>query len=112
MTANRDRAADVLRAARADRITISPEASDRALDAAGLLAPEPQVIRTRDELAALDPDTLVTLALPEHDKWPSPQVQAWPAPVAHRLDLTWSGPVVIIATGDHVRAARQALEES
>lgn len=40
MTANRDRAADVLRAARADRITISPEASARALDAAGLLAPD------------------------------------------------------------------------
>ena len=71
----------------------------------------PRIIRTRDELAALDPDTLVTLALPAHDKWPSPQVQAWPAPVARRLDLTWSGPMAVIATGDHVRAARQALED-
>lgn len=37
---NVDRAADVLRAARADRITLSPEASARALAAAGLLAPD------------------------------------------------------------------------
>ena len=72
----------------------------------------PQIIRTREELAALDPDTLVTLTLPAHDKWPSPQVQAWPAPIAHRLDLTWSGPMVVIATGEHVRAARQALGDA
>lgn len=37
---NIDRAADVLRAARADRITLSPEASARALADAGLLAPD------------------------------------------------------------------------
>ena len=75
-------------------------------------APEPQIIRTRDELAALDPDTLVTDVLPRHDDFPSPMIAAWPAPVAYRLHLTWSGPMVVIATGDQARAARQALEEA
>lgn len=72
----------------------------------------PQIIRTRDELAALDPDTLVTDRIPAHDAWPGCQVVAFPAPAAHRLDLTWQGPVVVIATGDQVRAARQALKEA
>ena len=37
---NIERAADVLRTARADHITLSPEASARALADAGLLAPD------------------------------------------------------------------------
>ena len=76
-----------------------------------LAAPEPRIIRTRDELAALDPDTLVTDALPRHDDFPSPMIAALPAPVAYRLNLTWQGPVVVIATGEQVRAARQAIKE-
>lgn len=72
----------------------------------------PRVIRTREELAALDPDTLVTDRIPAHDAWPGCQVVAFPAPAAHRLDLTWQGPMVVIATGEQVRAARQALEEA
>lgn len=71
---------------------------------------KPRIIRTREELAALDPDTLVTDALPRHDDFPSPMIAALPAPVAYRLNLTWSGPVVVIAAGDQVRAARQAME--
>lgn len=51
MITNIDRAADVLRAVRADRITLSPEASARALAAAGLLAPDlpPVVVDDSDE---------------------------------------------------------------
>lgn len=71
----------------------------------------PQIIRTREELAALDPDTLVTDWIPAHDEWPGCQVLAFSATAAHRLDLTWNGPTIIIATGDQVRAARQALKE-
>lgn len=81
------------------------------LAAAGLLAPESQIIRTREELAALDPDTLVTSRIPVHDAWPGCQVVAFPAPAAHRLDLTWCGPMAVIATGEQIRAARQALKE-
>ena len=91
---------------------MSPLKVTQALADAGLLAPEPQIIRTRDELAALDPDTLVTDRIPAHDAWPGYQVFAFPAPAAHRLDLTWCGPMVVIATGDQVRAAQQALAEA
>lgn len=44
-----------------------------------------------------------------HACWPNPD---GPDNTATRLDLTWSGPMAVLATGDHVRAARQALEEA
>ena len=84
----------------------------RALADAGLLAPEPQIIRTREELAALDPDTLVIADSTLTRRWSTHrQKSAYRAADAHLLDLTWQGPVVVIATGDQVRAARQALKE-
>lgn len=84
-----------------------------ALSKEGLLAPEPQIIRTREELAALDPDTLVVADLTLTRGWSTHhQKCAYRAADAHMLDLTWQGPVVVIATGDQVRAARQALEEA
>ena len=88
-------------------------AAAHALANAGLLAPEPQIIRTREELANLDPDTLVGPAYQFAPGWQAhAQKQTYRAADARRLNLTWSGPLVVIATGDHVRAARQALEEA
>ena len=73
----------------------------------------PQIIRTRDELASLDDDTLVVTDTALAHGWLTHyRKSAYRAADAHRLDLTRSGPVVVIATGDHVRAAREALKEA
>ena len=85
----------------------TPEIVAQALADAGLLVPEPHIIRTRDELAALDPDTLV--AMNPITKGHA-TAYVWSADTALRVNLLWHAPMVIIATGDHVRAARQALE--
>ena len=69
-----------------------------ALSKEGLLAPEPQIIRTREELVALDPDTLVLDAAGYTVRYGS-QVTGWDLPLA------------IIRDGAEVRAARQALKE-
>lgn len=68
-----------------------------------------QVIRTVEELEALDPDTI----LMRHEKvsgvhYMDPQ-RGW-------LDICEIGidhifPLVVIATGEHVRAAKQGLRE-
>lgn len=79
------------------------------LHAAGLLTPGPQIIHTREELAALDPDTLV--AMNPITKGHA-TAYVWSADTALRVNLLWHAPLVIIATGDTVRAARQALEET
>ena len=65
----------------------------QALADAGLLAPEPRIIRTREELAALDPDSLVLDC------------------TGHLMTNRDRLPAVVIATGGQVRAARQALEK-
>lgn len=77
------------------------------LHAAGLLAPDPQVIRTREELAALDPDTvLVDTNGATYVAW---EAQKYPGD----LDLYADDlPAVVLATGDHARAAMEALEEA
>ena len=76
----------------------TPEIVAQALADAGLLAPDPKIIRTRDELAALDPDTLVLDAAGYTVRYGS-QVTRWDMPLA------------IIRDGATVRAARQALKE-
>ena len=74
---------------------------------------KPRIIRTREELAALDPDTLLFPAYQFTNGWEScHQKCAFRAAAAYRLDLTFHGPAVVIATGEHVRAARQALESA
>lgn len=68
-----------------------------------------QIIRTREELAALDPDTLVQPPRNEQGEWPrviSAESLQW---AMRRLNCTFL-PAVVIATGDQIRAARQALE--
>ena len=71
-----------------------------------------QIVRTREELAALDPDTLLLPSYQFTNGWEScNQKCVFRAAAAHRLDLTFHGPAVVIATGDQVRAARQSLKE-
>ena len=63
----------------------------------------PRIIRTRDELAALDPSTAVT-------NGPLIHAAVTAAPF-HEIGL-FTLPAVVIATGDQVRAARQALDSA
>lgn len=73
---------------------------------AGLIAPEPRIIRTRDELAALDPDTVLGVWHPDLD------MGCILMPAREWADNPSVTPLAVIATGDHVRAARQALKEA
>lgn len=78
-------------------------AAAEELHAAGLLTPGPQIIHTRDELAALDPDTVVTDGI----------LTATAGIATLYAQIGMLGiPTAVIATGDHTRAARRALEEA
>ena len=70
---------------------------------------KPRIIRTRDELAVLDPDTvLMTTDLFD----PLTQVWDWLDGKGNPARGTENGlPAVVVATGDQVRAAQQALKE-
>lgn len=59
---------------------------------------DPQIIRTVEELEALDLDTLA---------FSNEYFTAWPTGLLMEGDL----PAVVVATGEQVRAARRALEE-
>jgi hypothetical protein len=63
-----------------------------------------QIIRTREELAALDPDT-VLITGGYADLWTAEEVSA-------TSDPAWFLPVVVLATGDETRAAQQTLESA
>lgn len=71
-----------------------------ALDRAGLLAPTPQIIRTPAELEALDPDTALlddgTVVFVEE--------------VVGNKYWKVAFPAVVVASGERVRACREALE--
>ena len=82
------------------------EAYVTALEAAGLLAPDVQVIRTVEELEALDPDTLVGT----HREIVSTTFGTGHILATDYLDDLMF-PMVIVATGEQVRAAREAMEE-
>lgn len=84
-------------------LTFSAENTAYRLAKAGLLTPEPQIIRTREELANLDPDTVLITGGPS-DPWAVDEINT-------ASDTDWFLPAVVVATGDQVRAARQALEE-
>lgn len=78
-------------------------AVNKAMVAAGLLAPEPRIIRTREELAALDPQTvLVTGGYAD---------QRTVDEISTTSDTDWFLPVAVLATGSQVREAQQALKE-
>lgn len=69
--------------------------------------PDPQIIRTVEELEALDPETVV---------WPArhygPYAVETIAPDPFNPYWTPPLPAVVIATAAQVRAARKALEEA
>ena len=83
------------------------EAYVTALEAAGLLAPDVQVIRTPEQLEKLaqkDPNAVVLAGY-----------VGVPRPAGTLYEMKeygheWIFPAVVIATGDQVRAAREAME--
>ena len=80
----------------------------RKLLEAGLLAPDVQIIRTPEELEALareDADAVVLAS----EAGAVRTVRALAA--MHRLGSVWGLPAVVVATGDQVRAAREAMEQ-
>ena len=83
------------------------EAYVTALEAAGLLMPDARVIRTAEELEALDPDTCTLDKFGDFDfakAWIDEDGKMF---VGH-VDFL---PAVVFATGAQVRAAREAMEE-
>ena len=86
---------------------VDNEAYVRALQAAGLLAPDAQVIRTPEELGelALEDTDAVVLA---SEAGAARSVKAlWEM---CRAGGMWGLPAVVIASGAQVRAAREAME--
>ena len=84
------------------------EAYVTALEAAGLLAPDVQVIRTPEGLEALERDDADAVVLAS-EAGAVRTVRALAA--MHRLGGVWGLPAVVIATGAQVRAAREAMEK-
>ena len=83
------------------------EAYVTALEAAGLLAPDVQVIRTPEELGelALEDTDAVVLA---SEAGAARSVKS--LCMMYRLKVEWGLPAVVIATGKQVREAREAME--
>lgn len=88
---------------------VSAESIAYELFKAGLLAPEPKIIRTREEIADLDPDTMLISTVEPAHPFPAEEPQEMMAR-GRRVGIGWI-PSVVIATGNQVRAAQQALKE-
>ena len=78
-----------------------------ALEEAGLLAPAPQIVRTMEELEALDPDSCTL------DKYGDFEFAKYWLDGNGRM---FEGhvdflPAIVFATGSQVRAAREAMEK-
>ena len=86
---------------------VDNEAYVRALQAAGLLVPDVQAIRTPEELEALAREDANAVVLAS-EAGAVRTVRALAA--MHRLGSVWGLPAVVVATGDQVRVAREALE--
>ena len=87
---------------------VDNEAYVRALQAAGLLAPDVQIIRTPEDLEALareDADAIVLAS----EAGAARSVKS--LCMMYRLKVEWGLPAVVIATGAQVRAAREAMEK-
>lgn len=77
------------------------------LKTAGLLMPDLQIIRTQEELEALelvDADA-IAIAGKHGAVWSVRTLAAM-----YRLGSDWGWPIVVIASGAQVRAAREAME--
>ncbi|MGC3905717.1 hypothetical protein ACYB2S_13840 [Corynebacterium variabile] len=105
---NIDKAIEVIRMEFEDDSKVYDEYSiSSALADAGLLTPAPQIIRTVEELQALDPETVV---------WPARHYGPYTVGtlVPDPFNPYWTPPLpaVVVATAEQVRAARKALEEA
>ena len=82
----------------------------RLLDGAVSLAnPAPHIIRTPEELEALELDDADAIAVASE----AGAVRTVRALVAmHRLGSVWGLPAVVVASGAQVRAAREAMEQN
>ena len=83
------------------------EAYASTLKTAGLLMPDLQIIRTQEELEALELVDADAIAVAS-EAGAVRTVRALAA--MHRLGSAWGLPAVVIATGKQVRAAREAME--
>ena len=79
-----------------------------ALQSAGLLAPDVQVIRTPEDLEALARDDADAVVLASEAGAVRTVRALWEM---YRAGNMWGLPAVVIATGKQVRAAREAMEE-
>ena len=77
------------------------------LEERGLLAPDLQIIRTQEELEALDPDTCTLDKFGDFDFAKAWIDESGKMFVGH-VDFL---PAVVFATGAQVRAAREAMEQ-
>ena len=80
-----------------------------ALEAAGLLAPDVQVIRTPEDLEALAREDADAVVLAGFAGVPRPACTLYEM---YRAGQRWTLPAVVIATGKQVREAREAMEET
>lgn len=88
------------------------EGADRiagALDKAGLLAPAPQIVRTPAELEALDPDTLLVTVEPVGHGSLGRSAE-YISMIYYPQTNQWPLPAVVVASGEYLRACREALE--
>lgn len=81
----------------------------QALDDAGLLAPDVQVIRTLKELEKLDPDTVLIES--DGEEVLAYRMQKSIRSLGNESMYYDSLPATVIATGAQVRAAREAIKE-
>ena len=79
-----------------------------ALEAAGLLAPDVQAIRTLEGLEALAREDADAVVLAGFVGVPRPACTLYEM---HKAGQKWTLPAVVIATGAQVRAAREAMEK-
>ena len=84
------------------------EAYVTALEAAGLLAPDVQIIRAPEDLEALARDDADAVVLASEAGAVRTVRALWEM---YRAGNMWGLPAVVIATGKQVRAAREAMEE-
>ena len=87
---------------------VDNEAYVRALQAAGLLMPDVQVIRTPQDLEELAREDAGAVVLAS-EAGAVRTVRALAA--MHRLGSVWGLPAVVIASGEQVRTAREAMEK-
>ena len=68
---------------------------------------KPRIIRTRDELATLDHDTILfNVDDPRYEV----RMSAFEWMEDYAIDAEGIFPLAVLAAGDHVRAARQTLD--